>query len=993
MNRIALKQFAIRARSALLQALPEAAARPWFDRLTALRFMEANGFLPEGYPLFLGENGTPLPESTLPERISGLCAVLGSTDALAPLFSTEEPPPAALFGREGIAAELCRTIPQEDWLDCPELTGWLHQYWNTEQKEQIFADLRRSVKIAPEHIPAATQMFTPSWIVHYLAENAIGHLWLEGHPDFRIPRHWKHFLPAAPQPPQAEEALRLRRARLAGRPVSALTVMDPCAGTGHMLAYAFDVLMDLYLAEGWAAENAAAAILEHNLYGLDIDESACRLASFVLLMKARRHDRNILQKGVLPKILDFSCLSEHPAFSDAPMLGSLLCPPAEGENYSEKQRKMASLLSKRYDIVITNPPYMGSSSMNPALRAFVRQQYPDSKSDLFAVFMERCASLTARDGAFAMITQHAWMFLSSYGALRQNMAAYTLRSLVHLGAKAFSVTDVGTIVRTAAFVCMGDRIADYRTTYLGLSETEDKESGFFDASKRFFCDISRFSGIPTQPLCYWISDAMRRAMAHPKLSAYCRICQGMTTSDNRRFLRFWYEVPKSAIAFGCADAAEAMETGKRWFPYNKGGKLRKWYGNNLYVVNYYRDGEEMRAFHAELNRTRAGGRIKNADMFFRPAVTWPFITEVTKFGVRRQPQGFLFDVSGSSLFPDEAQCDYLMGLLSSRVALEIMKLYNPTMNFQVENVGNLPVIFDEDARPRVERLVRENIAMAQADWDSAELSWDFRIHPLLRCAAHTARLADAFRIWEQECTERFARMQRNEEALNRIFLRCYGLEGELSPAVAPHEITLRQADRNRDIRSLISYAVGCLFGRYDSEGHTADFLLLSGEREACAPLEDFFRRHFSEDALEENLRFLADALGDGSNARSSIGRYLTSEFYTDHCRLYRKRPIYWLADSGRYHGFRALVYAHRLDGNTLVHLAEAAARQEALYRRELAELPKGRQAALLAQKASEAAEFAANCLRLQAEGAVFDPDAGIPANHERFHAIMAGIRG
>ncbi len=989
MNRIALKQFAIRARSLLLQETTEVCARLWFDRLTALRFMELNGFLPDDIRLFRDAAGIPQPQA-----LQTACAALGSIPSLAPLFADNVPMPDTLFGQNGITADLAQSIPEKDWLSHPEMTGWLHQYWNTEEKEQIFADLRNHVKISAEHIPVATQMFTPSWIVRYLAENAIGHLWCGCRPGFCVPPHWRYFLPEVPQPPQAEQVLRQRRTNLNGRALSSLTVMDPCVGTGHMLADAFDVLMDLYLAEGYDAADAAALILQYNLYGLDIDQNACRLACFVLLMKAARYDQNILYREIMPNIHHFSDIPAEGAFTDASMLGSLLCPPADHAAYTPQQQVLAVLLNRQYDAVITNPPYMGSSSMNPVLREFVRRQYPDSKSDLFAVFMERCAAMTAKNGCFAMITQHAWMFLSSYGALRRKMTNYTLRSLVHLGAKAFSVTDVGTIVRTAAFVCLGEHVPDYRTTYLGLSETEDKETAFFEDDKRFVCDIHRFETIPAEPLCYWISDSMRSALQHPKLSAYCKLCQGMTTSDNRRFLRFWYEVPKADIAFGCANAAEAMASGKRWFPYNKGGKLRKWYGNNLYVVNYYRNGEEMRAFHAELNRTRAGGRIKNADMFFRPAVTWPFITEVTKFGVRRQPQGFLFDVSGSSLFPEETDCYYLMGFLSSKAALEMMKLYNPTMNFQVENVGNLPIIFDRTVKAEVERLVQENIALAKEDWDSFELSWDFHTHPLLRCMRDSGRLSDAFAVWEAECESRFVRMQKNEERVNRIFLQCYGLEAELSPDVKPQDITLHHADVGRDIRSLLCFAVGCLFGRYDTGSMSAAVLPLQGNANAASMLEALFRQLWGEACLEENLRYIADALDGGANARSVIGRYLSSQFYTDHCRIYRKRPVYWLADSGRRHGFRALVYAHHMQADTLQQLASAADTQAERYREELLSMAgNSAKAVNLREKAAETEAFAARCRQLIADGACFDPNAGIPANHARFGSILAGIRG
>ncbi len=945
MNRTKRKQFAMSAYSCLLQTLPRAQAGLWLDRLAALRFMEVNGFLP------------PL----TPHAILDTCRTLGQHPALAPLFGEALPLPDCFSGEDGLVHAIRSAIPAADWLHHPEMTGWLMQYRNTDEKERIFADLRNRIKISAADIPAATQMFTPDWIVAYLTENAIGHLWLDAHPDFIVPDSWQYFLPDADPASDAP---------VFSGTLTSLTVLDPCAGTGHILAHAFDVLMDLYRAEGYAPADAARSILRHNLSGADIDSAACRLASFVLLMKARRHDPEILESGIVPAIHDCARLPDAQA-----MLGTLIDLP---------------FLHAPYDVVITNPPYMGSSSMNAVLRGFVRQHYPDSKSDLFAVFMERCAALTAAHGHFAMITPHSWMFLSSFTSLRERMQQHTLRSLLHLGAKAFSVTDVGTIVRTAAFVARGC-VTPARTLYLALDEAEEKTAVFFEEDRRFCCTPERFSGIPGQPLCYWISDAMLKALQHPKLSSVCRICQGMTTSDNRRFLRYWFEVPRASIAFGCRNHEEAAASGKRWFPYNKGGKLRKWYGNNLHIVNYENNGEEMRAFHAELNRTHAGGRIKNADMFFRPAVTWPFITEVTRFGVRRQPAGFLFDVSGSSMFPDASQCGWLMGLLCSRVALEIMKIYNPTMNFQVENVGNLPIIWEEALRPAVERLVAENIAIAQAEWDSFALSWDFETHPLVQYKTDSGRLADAFAAWDAVCEARFARMRANEEALNRIFLRLYGLEDTLSPVVEDKEITLRRADASRDIRSLLDYAVGCAFGRYG--GRTScGFLPLQGERDACTMLESFLCTHFGRETLEENLRYIAVLLDGGTDARAAIRRYFRSEFYTDHCRSYRRRPIFWMADSGRHQGFRALVDASQLSPALLLSLAEAAAAQRHDCEAALSCSKDRTHRIQLQQKQAEAARFEETCIALAKSGAVFAPDDGIISNFVRFSAAFARIR-
>jgi hypothetical protein len=626
------------------------------------------------------------------------------------------------------------------------------------------------------------------------------------------------------------------------------------------------------------------------------------------------------------------------------------------------------MLNRRYHAVITNPPYMGSSSMDSLLSSFMKACYPDSRSDLFAAFMERCGELTAPEGCFAMITQHAWMFLSSYRKLRQKMRRYTLQSMVHLGAKAFSSTDVGTIVQTAAFVCLGRQIPEMQSTFIRLTETDDKETAFFQPSLRYRCKASRFEGIPGQPLCYWVSDSMLRVLKQPVLGDFCKICQGMTTSDNKRFLRRWYEVPPDRIAFGCRDAEQALKSGKRWFPYNKGGRLRKWYGNNSYVVNYYRNGEEMRIFHAELNKAHTGGRIKNSEMFFKPAVTWPFITESIRFGVRYQPEGFLFDVSGSSLFPEEEELFYLMGLLSSKVVLEILKLYNPTMNFQVENIRSLPVIFDRSRLPEINRLVQENIRLAREDWDSSEESWDFSVHPLVRMGKDS--LADACTLWEHTCRERILAMQRNETQLNRIFAAIYGLEKEISTEVPLSEITLHHISRKTAAQSLVSFAVGCLFGRYSVSGFSA----ISGNFLPLSALPDYLRQFltavYGRETLSENIAWLTDALGETGAPDEALRHYCMVGFYPDHCRCYHRRPVYWLASSGTKHTLHGLCFMHRMGAETISELLAAA---DAHSSRELAAYRKKLQA-------------------VQESGICFDPDAGTEANHAAFREIFAAIR-
>lgn len=1005
MNRSALKQLAVCGSEILVrdirplvmsQEQAERYAQLWFMRIAALRFLEANGWLPDGERLFTDGADHLLPPSAEPQLHSSIlrcCELLGKVPALEGLFAQDAAAvlPQTLLATGGVVQEMYARIPTAEWIGFPEILGWLYQYLNTQERERAFAQVRCRGKIAPQQIPAATQMFTPDWIVRYMTQNTLHALTGE------MPKNWSYLIPEASQPPEAAAACKAQQKPLMGKPLAALTIIDPCMGTGHILAYVFDALMELYLQEGFAPQDAVRNILENNLFGLDIDENACALAAFVLLMKARQYDGDILQRDLQLQLHHFAGLDMQEEFTemeaafaaqfiDAQVYGSLLRPQPAENGFSgnsellQRMQTLCTVLGQQYDAVITNPPYMGSSNMPSQLSAFVRKHYPDSKSDLFAAFIERCAALTAPHGCFAMITQHAWMFLSSYAKLRKKLQAYTMRNMVHLGARAFSQTDVGTIVQTTAFVCMGGHIPDYRTTYLRLTEDEDKERAFFKENRRHICDIGRFSGISGSPLCYWITDAMRRTLTHPKLSSLCTICQGMTTSDNKRFLRLWHEVSPGSIVFDCENAEAAMKTGKRWFPYNKGGKLRRWYGNNSHVVDFYKNGEEMREFHAQLNKAHSGGRIKNEAMYFKQALTWPFITESTKFGVRFQPQGFLFDVSGSSLFPDESQKLYLMGFLSSRVALEMLALFNPTMNFQVENIGSLPIIIDHTQKAEVERLVSENIAIAREEWDSYEQSWDFTCHPLIRKGV--ARISEAFALWEEECEKRLRTMQANERRINEIFLQIYGLTQEFSPDVSRGEITLRSADCSTDVRSFVSFAVGCMFGRYTVEH--ADFTPLSENflpvfegcgRDAVSYLEEFLESVCGVQTLEENLEFLAQAIGGTGTPREILRRYFCKEFYADHCKIYRKRPIYWMADSGRRQAMRGLVYLHRMDAETLSLLERKAS--------ECIPPPTAE---------TELHEFRQRLADLQKSGVQLIADDGVLKNYEKFCTVFAPIR-
>ncbi len=1028
MESFACKHFAEDAREEILHSIGETqphaeeCAYRWFLRFAVLRCMECNQLLPK--PCFPHNFiSSPEEEHSFRGQLMQLCRTVSGFPMLSPLFADAdcEQLHEPLLTPDGFLSRLL-SIPEEEWTAHPELLGWLHQYYHSFQKDTAFSQLHSGKRIKAELIPAATQTFTPEWLTKYMTENALSSLWQAIHPEKAFPCSRQYFVPDAAQSPDADAALRALLQSRRGSSVRELTILDPCMGTGHILACAFDLLLPMYAAEGTPQKEAVRSILTHNLYGLDIDSKAAFLAKIILLCKAARCDASLLFEEIPMHIADFSGLpdsaspqseEEHrlfAAFKGCESFGSLLMPPAAALRDEDclsakpfaRMRMLSAMLTMRYDAVITNPPYMGSSNMHAALSAFVKEHYPDSKSDLFAAFMERCAALTAPSGCFAMLTQHAWMFLSSYRTLRKKMEQYTIRSMVHLGAKAFSAADVGTIVQATAFVCMGSRIPEWKSTYLRLTDAEDKAAAFFEPERRYVRSSSLFEEIPGSPLCYWISDALRKTLSLPRLDTHCKICQGMTTSDNKRFLRFWFEVPFSGIAFGCKNAAEAAATGKTWFPYNKGGKSRRWYGGHLHIINYRNNGEELRAFHSELNRVSSGGRIKNAEQFFLPALTWQFITQAEHFSVRFQPEGFLFDVSGSSLFPKEEDTLYLLGLLSSCVTRCILEIYNPTMNFQVENLSALPVRFDPQSKPEIERLVSENITLARNDWNQQELSWEFRAHPLIaiRQECPDASLEEIFQQWENRCSASIQTMQRNEEAINRHFLRIYGLEDTLSPTVPEESVTLHRASKEEDLRSLMSFIIGCIFGRFHTEGFAPDFRpggILTPE-EAALQTEHFLCAVFGREHLPENLQFLTSFLQGEGSPREKLAQYLSSGFYADHCRRYQHRPIYWITSCRH---CRGLMYVHDFGDSPVPVLLQTVSaireeQEQALRRLRQKDAAAKRHTAL--RQSIRAAEKQCTALQeyehalLALQDVRYLPDDGISANHERFSSVFSAVR-
>ena len=694
--------------------------------------------------------------------------------------------------------------------------------------------------------------------------------------------------------------------------------------------------------------------------------------------------------------------------------------------------KQAQVLAQKYDVVCTNPPYMGTSSF-PAplnrkkeddkykplnLTEYIAKNYSDSKSDLFAVFIERCRNLIKQNGYQAMITQHAWMFLSSYEKLREKLMLSTTVNMAHLGARAFDEIG-GEVVQTTAFVNYNSHIADYKGSYARLvdivGENEKKEA-FLSGEHRFTAIQENFSKIPGSPVAYWVSEKFIKAFEKGKcLGVVCEARKGLATSDNNRFLKLWFEVAANNICFSCSSNEESRELNFKWYPHNKGGEFRRWYGNNEYVINWYHDGFEIRNFRDEKGKLLS--RPQNTNYNFKNSLTWSKITSGT-FSARYCAGGFLFDDAAAICYSnDKARLKYVLGFLNSSIAQYMLDILNPTLNKQISDMSNLVILNDEEKT--INSCVEQNIIISQSDWDSFETSWDFQTHPLIK---PVPLISEAFAQWSDECEKRFTRLKSNEEELNRIFIDIYGLQDELTPEVEDKDVTVRRADLTRDIKSLVSYAVGCMFGRYslDSEGLAyaggdwdgSKYKTFIPDPDNCIPVTDeeyfrddivvrfvdFIRTVYGADTLEENLTFIADALGTrGNTSRERIRNYFLNDFIKDHIKMYQKLPIYWLFDSGKQNGFKALVYMHRWNADTTgnvrveyLHKLQRIYENEIRQSQDVAETGSGREVSAaqkriekLTKQLKETHDFDEKIAHLALSRIDIDLDDGVKVNYEK----------
>ena len=1062
-----------------LNELIEEIAYTWFNRIIAIRFMEVNNYLDDGIRILSSgrENDREpqiirevfntdlefsdeeknyiykLKEESKTEELFRFLFIkkCNKLNKILPeLFEEAEDYselllPISINDEEGILRKLVDEVPEESF-DVEkegqiEVIGWLYQYYNEEKKKEVDKKTKKGKKVEQDDIPAKTQLFTPKWIVKYMVENSLGNLWLEGHPNENLEEKWKFLVKGEKQEEEIEKKLEKLNENYKEMKLEEIKIIDPCMGSGHILVYAFDVLMDIYLNQGYSTRDAVQSILENNIYGLDIDKRAYQLAYFALMMKAREYYRRIFSKkmelnicytresnDINKEIIDFISNGNNKikeeldllynSFLDAREYGSLIEAPkidydeiknrlSEIENtnfynlFDESKKdeiknkfyyviKTSEILSKKYEVVTTNPPYMGSSMMDSKLSKYTKKNYPDSKSDMFAVFIEKCNSLTAENGFCSMITMHAWMFLSSYEKLRGKMTLIETLNMVHLGTRAFDEIG-GEVVQTTAWIQRKNKINNFKGSYVRLVDfpgEENKRNKFLETvenkDKKYYFRKAKenFEKIPGMPVGYWVSKNMLEDFEKGiKTSELVEPKVGLQTGDNNFFLRQWYEVEEKKISYNTKSITETENNEYKWYPHNKGGERRQWYGNYDYVVNWENNGNEIRNFKDSNGKLRS--RPQNTEYYFKGAVTWSDITS-GNFAIRYREKGSIHDVVGMSVFSEKIdRLKYILGLSGTKISNSIFRLLNPTIHLPIGTFSNFPVIENEQIKPKVISIVDDCIKISKYDWNTFETAWDFKVSPLINFERYVEEFENvkigengnienkkidkskitlidqAYSQYKEFTNNQFLKLKENEEELNRIFIDIYGLQDELTLDVSDKDITIAKIFDTDDeindeikgnnyvltkadvVKQFISYAVGCMFGRYslDEEG-----LVFAGgefdknkyskfipDEDNCIPITDneyfsddivtrfveFVKTVYGEETLEENLKFIAQALSDKNNTPKEIIReYFLKDFYKDHIKRYKKRPIYWLYDAGKKNGFKALIYMHRYNEQT-----------------------------------------------------------------------------
>ncbi|MFT4145251.1 MAG: BREX-1 system adenine-specific DNA-methyltransferase PglX [Mobilitalea sp.] len=1092
-------------------------AYTWFNRFVALRFMEVHDFLPHGFRVLSNRSGGVEPEifknlsfvkeelrldmitcDSLKEqgKIEELyryvllhqCSALA--DILPMLFARENDylelllPKSLLIG-ETVITKLIE-IPEENFLNDVEIIGWMYQFYISVKKDEVFAS---KTTITKDTLPAVTQLFTPDWIVRYMAENSVGRVWMESYPHSSLRSEMKYYVD---DPEQTEEVQRkLDAMKYRNVNPEEIRVIEPCCGSGHILVYVFDLLYKMYDEKGYSNRVIPSLILKNNLTGLDVDKRASQLAAFSLVMKARSinprffndtyycapqvyeiYDSHYLESiGYRQHMKNIGVFTEYErkaietlveTFRNGKTIGSLIkvktikyeCVEkviyklehevvanifdipfvVDGTALLKKLLAQAKVLSTKYDVMITNPPYIGISTMEAPVKDYAVKNYPNSKSDMFAMFME--TEFVNPNGFIAIINMHSWMFLSSFEKLRQTLlVTKEIVTMAHLGARAFE-TIGGEVVQTTTFVLRNCRL-NINGVYYRLVNSTDKENDFLLDSNgvevlkkqtRYVTNEDNFTKIPGSIFCYWLSDAVLQHLEKDdKLEAKGTAKQGLSTSDNNRFLRFWHEVVLMRIGFSCEECKDTSTEEYRWFPYNKAGNYRKWSSINEYVVNYQYDGLEIKQTvmqkYPYLNGP--GFVVKNTESYFHHGITWNDVA-TGPFCCRYVPNGFIYADAGPMYFSGDDF--FAMAYFNSNTFQVFADIICQGLHY---STGHIPQIPYKEPMPeekeKIRNLSKENYIKSKEEWDSFESSWDFQTHPLTGENSIGQLISDKYRKWENECQQRFVTLKANEEELNRIFIDIYGLQDELTPEVENKDVTVRLADKERDIRSLISYLVGVVLGRYsidvdglayagenwdvskyhtyqpDDDGIVPIYSGIGMEDGLTACIIELLKQIYGTDTYRQNIDFIAEALGKNNNESSeeSLNRYLNEGFYVDHLKIYHKRPIYWMFSSGKYSGFKCLIYMHRYNEDTLAQingryflpestrlkndLDELLARIESSEGRDRIHLEKERQK--LAASYIEAIEYGQVLDHMANKYIAIDLDDGVKANYDKFQGV------
>lgn len=1005
----------------------------WFTRIVALRYMDANSLLPFNNQLFLSKDEKePKIISTLGDNVLdftpedemniGKYKAEKNNKALYVLlfvkvneylgqnmtvFQNDLDDYVKLllnldYDSNGVIAELSK-INIDNFTQGVEIMGWFHQYYNTDVFNKLYDGDMSKKKISSKYLPVATQLYTPDWVVKYMVENTLGRVWVDhliGNGETEKAENfinkWQYYIKDTDE--DNPELKKIREKRKDLKPTD-IKFIDPCMGSGHILVYAFELLVDIYCNEGYSQSDSALLIVENNLYGLDIDDRASALSYFALMMKASYYNKNLVLgkykvnlcsvqesnniENVDEVALFFSNGNERlleeftyliTVFYDGKEYGSILNlrkvdfkslykrieelrnynPTTKEENNYLKEIfskllplvNQANIMSHHYDVVVTNPPYLSNSRMNKKLAMYVNREYNIAKNDLAVVFIQKAVGvLSKEDALIAMITTVSWMYLKSFEKFRKYLLhSFQLNSIVDFGTELFEgkighlpvVTWVNRKHLPFQKLC-GVRLSEYN-----YSKRKEKHNQFFNKENYHYTDQYDFAKIPGEPVAYWLGDSFMKAFEQGRTLGELTVCRnGMKTGDNERFLRLWWEVNLSKANFTAENVNDAYESGATYFPYNKGGEYRKWYGNNDYLINWYKNGETV------MGKAKLDGRHTqdyNQELKFMPLATWSLITVKPAF---RYKQNALSDIAGMSFYTSQDKLLYYLGFCNSVIATEMIKLLAPTMNCQVGDIARLPILHSLSKEQEVNDLVTENINLAKEDFDSFENSWDFTAHPFIKYKTSTGKLLDAYLQWEKVANSRFNKVKENEEKLNEIFLDIYNVKDGFKSEVEEKDVTIYKAEKVRDVKSFLSYVVGCVLGRYNLDdlgsvytGEVWDidkYKTFTPVTDNCVVITDnedydedivyylkkFLVTVFGENSLEENLAFISSSLNEkGKTPTEKIRNYFFNTFYKEHLSNYTvgvsgKRPIYWMLNSGKKKGFKALIYMHRWYYGTL----------------------------------------------------------------------------